>query len=237
MIHMLAYNPQKQELDEICNITRNQAALLTNDVLNIKAILLRQEYQRFMEANPVLDVICFDITQPHGISDVENLRRKYAGAYVILLADMTISPVKYMKPSIMAASLLLRPFAGKDIEGVITDMFNVFQNEDDSGNVFLVEDENGRNRIPYGDILYFESREKKIYVCTAKVQYGFYDTIERLASELPDQFRRCHRSYIVNSDLIQKVVLSENMVYLEGDYTIPVSRSYRNDMKEFKHGK
>ncbi|MBO6142484.1 MAG: LytTR family transcriptional regulator DNA-binding domain-containing protein [Lachnospira sp.] len=237
MIHMLAYNPQKQELEDICDITKYQAAMLTDDRWNIRKFLLMTECRKFVEQNPNLDVICFDITQPGGIAQIEKIRKKYTGAYVILLSDITISPVRYMKPTIMAASLLLRPFQKDDVVQVVREMMRTFSTEDNTGKVFIVEDENGKNRIPYRDILFFESREKKIYVCTQNMQLGFYDTIERLCTQLPPDFKRCHRSYIVNTSYIQKIVFTENMIYLSEGSMLPVSRSYRTEMKEFKYGK
>ena len=44
-----------------------------------------------------------------------------------------------------------------------------------------------------------------------------------------DQFMRVHKSYIVRVDKIQKVI--KNEAHLEG-YTVPVSRSYKDALKE-----
>ena len=48
--------------------------------------------------------------------------------------------------------------------------------------------------------------------------------------KLPDdEFMRVHKSYIVRIDKIQKVI--KNEAYLEG-YTVPISRSYKDALKE-----
>ena len=237
MIRMLTYNHKKDELERIYDITKYKAALLTDDVWNIGRCLLYSECLSFIKHNPMLDIICFDVTESNGIEHIEELRKKYSQAYIILLADLNISPVKYMKPTIMAASLLLRPFNDTNITDVIEEMMEAFKREDNSGKVFIIDDEDGRNRIPYSSILYFESKEKKVFLCTDTRQYGFYNTIEHLSEELPDNFKRCHRSYIVNTDYISKVILTENLIYLTDDSVIPLSRSYRNVMKEYKYGK
>ena len=106
--------------------------------------------------------------------------------------------------------------------------------QESSKEIYVVETEDGKDRIPYSDIIYFESREKKIFCCTRYREYGFYGTLEKLEQELPDHFKRCHRGYILNTAWIRKVALSENTIYLRDDYAIPVSRSYKSIMKEYR---
>ena len=64
-------------------------------------------------------------------------------------------------------------------------------------------------------------------------EYGFYLTMDRLAEELPEQFLRCHRSFIVNSRKIRKIMLSQNLIGLEDGFDIPLSRSYKAVLKGF----
>ena len=56
---------------------------------------------------------------------------------------------------------------------------------------------------------------------------------EKLLETLPPEFRRVHRSFVVNADNIQRVVLSQNLVYLRGDVAVPLSRSYKKEVREY----
>lgn len=38
---------------------------------------------------------------------------------------------------------------------------------------------------------------------------------------------------MVNADNIQRVVLSQNLVYLRGDVAVPLSRSYKKEVREY----
>ena len=58
-------------------------------------------------------------------------------------------------------------------------------------------------------------------------------TLEKLLETLPPEFRRVHRSFVVNADNIQRVVLSQNLVYLRGDVAVPLSRSYKKEVREY----
>jgi DNA-binding LytR/AlgR family response regulator len=94
-------------------------------------------------------------------------------------------------------------------------------------NSYVVETKDGMTHIPYEQIYFFEAREKKIYVCIGKEAYGFYGTIDKLVEELPSNFVRCHRGFIVNKNRIDRVVLSQNIIYLEDGFDVPLSRSYK----------
>lgn len=237
MIHMITYDNDENELDNIEKVIKNEAALETDDVWDITKTTTRKQYLSCVENKDYVDSVCIDITGRDGISDAEITRNKFKDAYMVLIADMSISPVKYMRPTIKASSLMLRPLQQEMVEQTFGEMISTMRIEDCDGNVFVVEDEGGRNRIPYNNILYYESRNKKVYVCTVSEQYGFYDTIERLSTVLPDDFVRCHRSYIVNINHIKKTAVSESMVYLDDDYILPLSRSYKEVMKKYKYGK
>jgi len=237
MIDMLAYDKNESELNAIYSIAKEQAAYMTNDVWHFNCCYEYREMLDYIKELVSLDAVCFDVTEAGAITALESLRKKFQSSYIIVVADKSISPVKYMKPSIMAASLMLRPLSKECVQETIKEMLSIFEMEDNSKNVFLVDDEDGRNRIPYNRILYFEAREKKVYVCTETEEYGFYGTIEKLAKKLPDNFVRCHRSYIVNVDYIVRTAISEGFTYLHEDFAIPVSRTYKDVMKAYKHGK
>ena len=58
-----------------------------------------------------------------------------------------------------------------------------------------------------------------------------YDSIENLQTVVPDWFIRCHRSYLVNTRKIRKVKMSEGLIEMEGGAVVPLSRTYKQDLK------
>ena len=83
----------------------------------------------------------------------------------------------------------------------------------------------------YSAICFFEARNKKIYLNTGAKEYGFYSTMEQLEQELSTSFIRCHRSFIVNVEKIEKVMFSKNLLFLTDGYEIPVSRTYKSVLR------
>ncbi len=233
MISMLAYSGQSRELTDIRNIARNQAALFTDDRWEFFLCDNLESVEAL--GGKKLDAICFDVTKEENIRFLEGLRERNRKAYIILIASPETSPVLYMKPTVMAASLLLRPLQSVRIEDAVRTLLITFEGEERLDEEILVlEGQDGRERVDCRDILYFEARAKKIYACTASREYGFYDTLDQLESRLPDYFLRVHRGFIVNVNYIARVVLSEGFLHLEDGITIPLSRSYRQIVKKWR---
>ena len=73
-----------------------------------------------------------------------------------------------------------------------------------------------------------------MFVNTGNQEYAVYDTIDNLQERLPEGFLRCHRSFIVAKSKIENVYLSKNYIALEDGMTVPLSRSYKEVLKELK---
>ena len=84
-------------------------------------------------------------------------------------------------------------------------------------------------RIKYETICYIESVARKMMIHTASGCYETYMKVEEMLALLPVQFVRCHRSYIVNTDMIEKIV--EDGVYLSKQEFVPVSRQNLKTIK------
>jgi len=98
----------------------------------------------------------------------------------------------------------------------------------------IFEFKNLRNtvKVPYKDILYFESKGREISLVSCKMQYTFYDNIQELSKVLPDFFIYPHRSYLVNYELIA-CFKYEELIMSNGDI-IPISRSKRKEIRKLQ---
>lgn len=191
-----------------------------------------------LERCPLIDIALVDVTQDGAIVCAERLRHDNANLYMIVLTDAFVSPVTYIKPTVRAASLIMRPVDVAQVKTVFTDAVRelVRKHSDGENNekVLVIENREGKCFIPYEQILFFESREKKIFVNTATKEYAMYDTLDEIEKKISDSFLRCHRSYIVAKQRIKQVMLSQSLVILDGDFQIPLSRSYKKVFKELR---
>lgn len=236
MISMLFYSHDKRELIAFDKLGREVVSRVSDDDWDFLCYHDKKLVRDFLAKNPVIDLSCVDVADNGGVELAEALRRDNEEMYMILLADATVSPVVYIRPTIMAGSLLMRPLSRDSVKSVFFEAFRRYLRkfEESTGESFLIDNRDGRQLIPYSKICFFESRDKKIYVNAGTKEYSFYDTLDNLQDKLPEGFLRCHRSFIVARSYIKKIMLSQNMIVLENDSIVPLSRSYKSIFKEIK---
>lgn len=238
MVTMAAYDENRAELEEIKHVVKEMAARLSEDRWNIEQFSGLEQMRAYLEGLPLLDLLLYDVTRREALDYLRQIRKEYRLAGLLILADVNTSPMTYMKPDIHAGSLLLRPWTREQAWEVVEEFIREYLEaarsiQGTKEQIYVIDTKEGRIRIPYDRIYYFEAREKKIYVCAGNEEFGFYHTIDKLAEELPEQFIRCHRGFIVNSLKIRKIMLSQNMIHLADDFEVPLSRSYKADLKGF----
>ena len=238
MIVMLFYSHVKKELSAFSELGYEISCRLSEDDWDFPGYSRYEELMDYLEHNPIIDIACVDVAADGGICAAENMRKRSRDMYIILLSDASVSPAAYIKPTIMAGSLLIRPLSVQTVKQVFTEAIKEYIRsigaDDEPKDGFLVESRETRRLIPYSQIIFFESRNKKVYINTGYEEYAFYDTLDNIESRIGDGFVRCHRSYIIAKSRIKKVMLSQNTVLLEDDYSIPLSRSYKSVLKELR---
>lgn len=217
MISCLTYSSIRQELAKLECIMKDEAAYVSGEDWNMQFVSCPEQIEVYLKSGKLLDLACVDITSEGMLARVEALRAAYKKALLMVIADAGISPMTYLKPSVMPNSLLLRPAAPCQIQRVVKELFAAFMQEHSSDEA--------------EDVFVLETREKKVFVRVGNAEYALYETLERVKEVLPAVFLRCHRSYIVNTSKIERVVLSRNIIELPGGTLVPVSRSYRMDVK------
>lgn len=237
MISFLTYDGDKQEFLKIKTQVKELAGRLSEEKWEIQGFLKLLELKEYLSKEPLTDIMCYDVTRQEGLDYLEQVRSRYKEALLMVVADAGVSPMKYLRPAISPNSLLLRPASEQQIRAVLTETISSFMEQFVSGegeDSFVIETREGKQYVPYSQIYYFEAREKKIFVRILDQEIGFYETMENLEERLPEYFLRCHRSYIINSKKIEKVMLSQNLVQLSSGLAAPLSRSYKRVLKDYK---
>lgn len=87
-------------------------------------------------------------------------------------------------------------------------------------------------KVPYRDILYFESRGRKVFLMGTKNNYIFYGNINSLEEVLPKFFIHPNRSYFVNYEFVTCFKFEE-LIMTDGS-VIPISRNKRKEIRELQ---
>lgn len=86
--------------------------------------------------------------------------------------------------------------------------------------------------INISEVLYFEVNNKTITANLEKEKIDFNMKIKELENEIKDKnFIRCHRSYLVNANKIEEILL--NKLVLKNKVEIPIGRSYKSEIKNY----
>lgn len=235
MVSMLIVCGKQQEAEGIRTQIREFAGLFSEEKWEYHLYQNTEQLKEYLERIPEINLACMDLDVKDGIHYARQVRKENRQAFLILIANPEMSPMSYMRPDIMAESLLLRPLKKEVMGEVIKEAVAEFSKrflKTDKEESFVVQGREGRWVLEYDRILYFESRDKRVFVNTADREIAFYDTLDHLQEKLPEQFLRCHRSFIVNRKRIQQIQLAKNRIILQGEYEIPVSRTCRKAVKE-----
>lgn len=233
---MVISNESEKERQYIVHYSKDLAGRFTGERWKMIQCSSGREFKEVVEDRIPADLACVDITMEGALDMVKELRGAAPKAYIILIASPKISPLRYMRPTVGAESLMLKPLNESQIREVLTEAIRTYADrfyKPDENKVFVVESGGGRSLIEYGRICYFEARDKRVYLNTESEEYGFYDTLDRLEERLEGMFLRCHRSFLVNKEKIESVFLSQNRMVLKGRIEVPLSRSYKPAVKEY----
>ncbi len=237
MVSMLAYSSNAKELQTIKYQTEDLAAYLSEEKWETFGFSSLEELKKFFDTQPLVNMACYDVTAKGSIDYLGTIRKSYKDTLLMLIADNSLSPMEYVRPDILASSLILRPFTVEDLRSKLKDMVKGFISDVQEGeaeDAFILDTREGKTRIPYNQIYYMEARDKKIFVRLQNSEMAFYDTIEELEEKLPGTFIRCHRSFLVNQMFIEKIMLSQSEILLSHGISVPLSRSYKPKFKSFK---
>lgn len=236
MARMFGFCETAEEASCLHSGGRDAAALLDIPEWHAELLLSLPDFLTRLHEEKA-DICCVDLTPRDAIHAAEQAHRQCAQAQLLILAGLDVSPMTYLRPGIRAAALLLKPFSAAQAQDVLCELMREMERErkQKGEQYYVLETKQERIMVAYSDILFFEARERKIYLCTHSRQIPFYGTLEELGETLPSHFIRCHKGYIVNSDQISHIAFAQNTICLRDGFEIPVSRSYKAAMRELKH--
>lgn len=122
---------------------------------------------------------------------------------------------------------LVKPIGEKAVEDVI----NRYIKEACLRNLqFTYKKEGGYRRIPFNEILYFRSMNRKVIMKMINHEDEFYLKLSDIERQLPPYFIRVHKSYIINQNHV-KSYNYEAIEMINGE-NIGITKPYRNAVQE-----
>ena len=89
---------------------------------------------------------------------------------------------------------------------------------------------NDRTKVYVSELMYIKSDDHYLNIFLQDSKSVFVrGSLKDMNRELPPNFKRCHRSYIVNQNYISKI--ESSVIILVDGSSIPISKSYRGELK------
>ena len=234
MISVLSFNRKIVEQGLLKVACEKEIAIRSDDELSFTKVFHLGELSKYFSEDVLLDIICYEIAEDNDVDALEKLRENSSDSMLVLVTAPDVSPMKYIKPGIAPDSLIIRPISADVLKARSKEVFESYFAKKESRDLsasFVLETRETNIVFPYDKISYFEACNKKINLRVENEEYCFYDSIENISTKVPEYFIRCHRAYLVNSNKIKLLHKAENLLELTNGAFVPISRSYRKDIK------
>lgn len=181
-----------------------------------------------------VDVLFLDINLNSNITgcDMADLiRKKNKNVYIIFLTghlEYALLAYKYK-----TFDYLPKPIIDERLEETV---LRLIEDMTIDSNQFI-KINNNKTIINANDIQYIKKDGMKLVFCTNKENYETYSSFSKFETCLPGNFVRCHKSYIVNINNVQKYKVNENILELKNNCSFHIGAKYKsNFMEVFKNG-
>lgn len=188
------------------------------------------EYAR----NNKVDVLFLDINLNSDLTgcDVADLIRKNnKNVYIIFLTghlEYALLAYKYK-----TFDYLPKPIVDERLEETVLRLIEDMTLESEK----FIKINNDRTIINADDIYYIKKDGMKLVFCTSNKNYETYSSFSKFNSCLPDNFIRCHKSYIVNINNVKNFNLNKNILELKNNCSCNIGAKYKtNFMEGLKNG-
>lgn len=188
-----------------------------------------------IEVNQRQDVISWDTMVKGAEEELSFIRKNCPSAFLLIFTSDGTNPMKYIRAGVAPDALVMRPLDDKKIKKVLDESFELIYERLSKGKGKLISVYTGHavKKIQVDMISYIESRDKKLYLRIKNQEYVVNGSIDDIAKELPQNFIRCHRSYIVNMLFVDSISIVDNGIILKNGDFVPISRTYKKELKDY----
>ncbi len=202
------------------------------------------------------DIILLDIEMPglNGIETARQLAQSNTNSLIIFITAYDQHAVKAFE--LEAIGYLLKPFSLDDFLKVLNkaiqqiDMHQKFEFNERIEHLwqrmkrptpihleyFEIKDKGLIKKINVEDIACITSDSEYIQIHTLAGNYLYRQSLELISNQLPTNFKRIHRSHLLNSNKIKTWKYLNNATYqfeLTNNNTLKSSRSYQGSIKQW----
>lgn len=209
-----------------------EKAFIKND-FDAKIVLKTQNYKEllsFMISNPV-NVVVLDIefknAKINGLNIAEEIRKINKDCYIIFIT----SHFEYIAEAYDYKTFAYLFKSSLSVDTLSDTLNRLFDDISGTSTKFLKVDGKG-TFIDLNDIQFIEKNGMKLVYHTSHGLIDTYNSFSRLENKLPDNFVRCHKSFIANVNNIANISLVDSSITFKNDEVCYIGPKYKSSLME-----
>lgn len=218
--------------ENICSSIENMISECAKEKLiqiNVQIWYTGEGLQHYLTTGGHLDILFLDIElfKMTGIEVGYYIRNELdnMGLQLIYISGKPSYAQQLFKTQPM--DFLVKPIAQKQINETIETAIKIIKRKSER---FEFRQGKDYYYIQQGDIVYFESKGRKIKIVTSQDIYEFYGRLKDIVKELSEDFIEIHQSYIVNREHVLRYTYE--MVEMEDGTILTISQKKRRQVRE-----
>ena len=182
----------------------------------------------YVEHNKV-DVLILDInlkSETNGCDIANIVRRKNKDIYIIFTTghlEYALVAYKYK-----TFDYLPKPITEEKLEETINRLVEDIKSSPKK----FIRLNNNKTIINEDEINYIRKDGMKLVFCTDNRNYETYSSFSKIEDCLPDNFVRCHKSFIANINKISDINYSKNTILFPKNESCSIGAKYKNNIME-----
>jgi len=176
-----------------------------------------------------VDVLFLDINMPKlsGIGFVKSLKEPPMFVFITAYPEYAIEGFE-----VDAVDYLLKPVSFERFRTAVNRLLERFANKEKPVETahLMVRADKKNYRIIFDELLYLEARGDYVRFVTTEKSLMVHGTLKEFLTQIPDNlFVQIHKSYVIS---LSKIIYTEGNQVKIGDYKLPISLSYKNELLE-----
>lgn len=231
---MLNFALCDDNLSIVTKLSKILEAIFIKDNLPGEVVLVETNPNKllhFLNSEKKIDVLLMDInlkSNINGIDLVNKIRTTNKAMYIIFItAHLEYGILAYKCKTF---DFLPKPITSERLEETILRIFEDVYEEPkkfikiDNKNLFITED----------SVYYIKKDGMKLIIKTKSKDYEIYSTFSKISKNLPSNFLRCHKSFIVNLNNITEIECKQNMIIFNNNPNIncSIGPKYKKNLME-----
>ena len=174
------------------------------------------------------DVIILDINLKSNLTglDIANqLRKQHNKAYIIFTTAH--AEFVFLAYKCKTFDFLCKPVAQERLEETVLRLFDDIKNNSSDKSYIRLDNKN--TIINGNEVQYIRRDGMKIIFHTKSRDYEIYSSFAKIQDLLPNNFIRCHKSFIANINNIEKLEPSTNLIYFKDNDYCDIGPKYKEE--------